>query len=73
MSPSSARRARAKKITISHPRLTAWAWLGHTVRISLRRNPVTVRLGTDPIESPVMAVAPLSGPFARRADGQQDQ
>ncbi|MDX2145719.1 MAG: hypothetical protein SFV19_20365 [Rhodospirillaceae bacterium] len=73
MAQPTPRRTRAKTITISHPRLTAWAWLGNTVRISLRWNPVTVSLADGPLDSPVIAVTPVSGPFPRRADGQQDK
>jgi hypothetical protein len=58
-------------VAIRHPRLTAWTGYGAWVRISLRRNPVSVtRPDNDPEPPAIMPVTPMSGPFFDSADGE---
>lgn len=64
-------RTSATRITISHPRLTAWASLGSAVRISLRHNPVTVTVAREDPSPSSVALSPVSGPFPRGAHSQE--
>lgn len=60
-----------KRITIKHPRLTAWADLGTIIRISLRHNPRTA-VNDDHDVAPILVAPPsaISGPFFDGADTQ---